>query len=84
MIEYTHYVRHQDVADFYEVGWLISSFLERDHHGDWSIIMRWPYSGEPRTPKSLSGVGGQNRDVRLETDVVRPEGYRESGVVPGH
>jgi hypothetical protein len=49
--QYIHFVRHQDVADFYELGWTISSFFDGvENHGSYSVIMQWPGNGEPRTP----------------------------------
>jgi hypothetical protein len=51
MIEHVAYVRHHDVADFYEVGWTISSFFDGpENHGTYSVIMQWPGRGEPRRP----------------------------------
>jgi hypothetical protein len=51
MIEHVAYVRHHDVADYYGLGWTISSFFDGpENHGSYSVIMQWPGRGEPRTP----------------------------------
>lgn len=62
MIQHVRYVRHQEVADFYELGWIISGFFDGpENHGAYSVIMLWPGKGEPRTPL-------QNQSDRYHTD----------------
>jgi hypothetical protein len=65
--QWTFYVRKQDVADFYELGWIISSFFDgRENHGAYSVIMQWAGRGEHKVPDR--GAGENPRLIRSELD----------------
>jgi len=48
---YYHYVRHGDVDAFEALGWVIAAKLQ-GHHGNYSVLMKWPNETKPITPKN--------------------------------
>ena len=49
-IEHVAYVRHHDIPSYYELGWVISDFLDCTPHGQYSVIMEWRGRAGPVTP----------------------------------
>lgn len=47
MITYLRYVPHNQLLAFLAKGWKISDELHGSNHGQWSVLMYWPFDGEP-------------------------------------
>lgn len=50
-ITFYRYVIHSQRADYEAAGWVFSAEL-RPTHGQYSILMEWPFAGDPVEPKS--------------------------------
>lgn len=46
MIEWLRYVRHSDRPAYEAQGWVFAADLGPSH-GFYSVLMRWPFEGEP-------------------------------------
>jgi hypothetical protein len=44
-----HFVRHRNVSDFLQLGWIVCADLGPTH-GEWSCLMRWLCNCRPATP----------------------------------
>jgi hypothetical protein len=82
--QYIHFVRHQDVADFYELGWTISSFFDGvENHGSYSVIMQWPGRGEPRTPlQNKPDRADPNERFQIQDSDFQPGKVRAGADIP--
>ena len=47
MITYLRYVPHNQLLVFLAKGWEISDELHGASHGEWSVLMVWPFDWEP-------------------------------------
>lgn len=54
MIEWLRYVRHSDRPAYEAQGWVFAADLGPTH-GQWSVLMRWPFEGEPPSLPQRAG-----------------------------
>ena len=67
MIEHVAFVRHHDIPSYYELGWVISDFLDCTPHGQYAVYCKWSGKGEPRTPlQNQSDSNDDNQRFPLE------------------
>jgi hypothetical protein len=39
------YVRHEDAEAYLQAGWEIAADLSDCYHGEFAVLMRWPFDG---------------------------------------
>ena len=47
MITWLRYTPHSQLLLYLARGWVIEDELHESNHGNWSVLMRWPFDGEP-------------------------------------
>lgn len=52
--EFFKFVGHGDVEAWKDVGWVCERSLEGTHHGQYSVLMKWPREGQPQIPAAQS------------------------------
>ena len=80
--QYVQFVRLHDEEAFHALGWRVSNRMERDYHGQYSVIMQWEGVGEPRSPLQNQPDRHQSDDgLPMEGNDFQPEAVRAgSGV----
>jgi hypothetical protein len=44
------YIRHERIAAYEALGWVIVDDLANTHHGDHAVLGKWAGEGEPKEP----------------------------------
>lgn len=47
MITWLRYVPHSQMLLFLSRGWVIDDELHMTSHGEYAVLMRWPFETEP-------------------------------------
>lgn len=47
MTTWLRYVPHAQMLQFLAEGWLIEDEFHGTNHGEYAVLMRWPFEGEP-------------------------------------